>query len=93
MRAGRMSDDDWTRMARRMGEITEAPLYIDDSPNLTMMEIRAKARRLKQRTDLQLVVVDYLQLMTSGKRVESASRRSRSSPAASSCWPRSSRCR
>ena len=61
MRAGRMSDDEWTRMARRMGEITEAPLYIDDSPNLTMMEIRAKARRLKQKTDLRLVVVDYLQ--------------------------------
>ena len=52
-------------------EISEAPLYIDDSPNLTMMEIRAKARRLKQKTELRLVVVDYLQLMTSGKRVES----------------------
>ena len=71
MRGGRMSDEDWTRLARRMGEINEAPLYIDDSPNLTMMEIRAKARRLKQRNDLRLVVVDYLQLMTSGKRVES----------------------
>lgn len=71
MRSGRLSDDDWTRMARRMGEITDAPLYIDDSPNLTMMEIRAKARRLKQKTDLRLVVVDYLQLMTSGKKVES----------------------
>ena len=71
MRAGRMSDDDWTRMARRMGEISDAPLFIDDSPNLTMMEIRAKARRLKQKTDLQLIVVDYLQLMSSGKRVES----------------------
>lgn len=71
MRSGRLSDDDWTKMARRMGEITDAPLYIDDSPNLTMMEIRAKARRLKQKTDLQLIVVDYLQLMTSGKRVES----------------------
>jgi replicative DNA helicase len=71
MRAGRMSDDDWTRMARRMGEISDAPLFIDDSPNLTMMEIRAKARRLKQKTDLQLIVVDYLQLMTSGKKVES----------------------
>ena len=46
MRSGRMSDDDWTKMARRMGEITEAPLYIDDSPNLTMMEIRAMARRV-----------------------------------------------
>ncbi|EHK84504.1 replicative DNA helicase [Saccharomonospora azurea] len=71
MRGGRMTDDDWTRLARRMSEISEAPLFIDDSPNLTMMEIRAKARRLKQRNDLKLVVVDYMQLMTSGKRVES----------------------
>ncbi|MFI8772640.1 replicative DNA helicase [Gordonia sp. NPDC062954] len=71
MRGGSMTDDDWTRLARRMGEISEAPLFIDDSPNLTMMEIRAKARRLKQRQDLRLVVVDYMQLMTSGKKVES----------------------
>ncbi|MBV8178468.1 MAG: replicative DNA helicase [Mycobacterium sp.] len=71
MRSGRMSDDDWTRLARRMSEISEAPLYIDDSPNLTMMEIRAKARRLRQRADLRLIVVDYLQLMTSGKKFES----------------------
>ncbi|MQY27149.1 hypothetical protein NRB56_27310 [Nocardia sp. RB56] len=71
MRAGRMSDDDWTKLARRMSEISEAPLFVDDSPNMTMMEIRAKARRLKQRADLRLVVVDYLQLMTSGKKVES----------------------
>jgi replicative DNA helicase len=71
MRGGRMSDDDWTRLARRMSEISEAPLFIDDSPNMTMMEIRAKARRLKQRHDLKLIVVDYMQLMTSGKKVES----------------------
>ncbi|WNG92887.1 replicative DNA helicase [Mycobacterium sp. ITM-2016-00318] len=71
MRSGRMSDDDWTRLARRMSEISEAPLYIDDSPNLMMMEIRAKARRLKQKHDLKLIVIDYLQLMTSGKKVES----------------------
>ncbi|WP_089305907.1 replicative DNA helicase [Geodermatophilus pulveris] len=71
MRAGTLSDEDWSRLARRMGEIADAPLYIDDSPNMTMMEIRAKARRLKQRNDLKLVVIDYLQLMTSGKRVES----------------------
>jgi replicative DNA helicase len=71
MRSGHMSDDDWARLARRMGEVADAPLYIDDSPNLTMMEIRAKARRLRQRHDLRLVVVDYMQLMTSGKRVES----------------------
>ncbi len=71
MRSGRMSDDDWRRLARRMSEISEAPLYIDDSPNLTMMEIRAKARRLRQKAELKLIVVDYLQLMTSGKRFES----------------------
>lgn len=71
MRSGKMSDDDWAKLARRMGEVAEAPLYIDDSPNLTMMEIRAKARRLRQRNDLRLVIVDYMQLLTSGKRVES----------------------
>lgn len=71
MRGGRMTDDDWTRLARRMSEISEAPLFVDDSPNLTMMEIRAKARRLKQRHDIKLIVLDYMQLMTSGKRVES----------------------
>jgi replicative DNA helicase len=71
MRSGHMSDQDWTRLARRSSELADAPLFIDDSPNLTMMEIRAKARRLRQRQDLQLIVIDYLQLMTSGKRVES----------------------
>src|SRR5439155_19743481 len=71
MRSGHMSDQDWTRLARRSSELAEAPLFIDDSPNLTMMEIRAKARRLRQRHDLQLIIIDYLQLMTSGKKVES----------------------
>jgi replicative DNA helicase len=71
MRNGKMTDEDWARLARKMGEVSEAPLFIDDSPNLTMMEIRAKARRLKQRHDLRLIVIDYLQLMTSGKKVES----------------------
>jgi len=54
-----------------MGQVNEAPLFIDDSPNMTMMEIRAKARRLKQRFDLKLLIIDYLQLMSSGKKVES----------------------
>ncbi|MDT7549447.1 MAG: replicative helicase [Actinomycetota bacterium] len=71
MRAGTMTDDDWARLARRMGEVADAPLFIDDSPNLTMMEIRAKARRLKQRHNLKLVVVDYLQLMQGNKKAES----------------------
>ncbi len=71
LRSGQLSDDDWTKLARRMGEISEAPLFIDDTPNMTLMEIRAKARRLKQRHDVKLIVVDYLQLMTGPKRVES----------------------
>ncbi len=71
MRNGHMSEDDWSKLARKMGEVSSAPLFIDDSPNMTMMEIRAKARRLKQRNDLRLIVVDYLQLMQSGKKVES----------------------
>jgi replicative DNA helicase len=71
LRSGQLSDDDWTKLARRMGEISEAPLFIDDTPNMTMMEIRAKARRLRQRHDLKLLVVDYLQLMSSPRRVES----------------------
>ena len=71
MRNGKMSDEDWAKLARKMGEVSEAPLFIDDSPNLTMMEIRAKARRLKQRHDLKMIIIDYMQLMTSGKKVES----------------------
>lgn len=71
LRSGQLSDDDWTRLARRMGEISEAPIFVDDTPNMTLMEIRAKARRMRQRNELKLVVVDYLQLMTSPKRTES----------------------
>jgi replicative DNA helicase len=71
MRKGTMRDEDWTRLARTMGEVSDAPLFIDDSPNMSLMEIRAKCRRLKQRHNLRLVIIDYLQLMSSGKRVES----------------------
>ncbi len=71
MRKGTMREDDWTRLAQTMGRVSDAPLFIDDSPNMSLMEIRAKCRRLKQRHNLKLVVIDYLQLMTSGKRVES----------------------
>ncbi len=70
MRTGQMSDDDWARLARRMSEVADAPLFIDDSPNMSLMEIRAKCRRLKQRHDLKFVIIDYLQLMSSPKRVE-----------------------
>jgi replicative DNA helicase len=64
MRTGRLSEQDWSKIGRAIGRL-EVPLYIDDNPNVTVMEIRAKARRLAQRyPKLGLIVVDYLQLMT-----------------------------
>ncbi|MFC6356275.1 replicative DNA helicase [Luethyella okanaganae] len=71
MRKGTVDSRDWTTIASTRGRINDAPLYIDDSPNMTLVEIRAKCRRLKQRVGLKMVIIDYLQLMTSGKRVES----------------------
>ncbi|WP_417563234.1 replicative DNA helicase [Microbacterium sp.] len=71
MRKGMLDSRDWTTVASVRGRINDAPLYIDDSPNMSLVEIRAKCRRLKQRVGLKMVVIDYLQLMSSGKRVES----------------------
>src|ERR1700712_930226 len=71
MRKGTVDTRDWTTIASTRGRINDAPLYIDDSPNMTLVEIRAKCRRLKQKVGLKMVIIDYLQLMTSGKRVES----------------------
>lgn len=71
LRKGTLSEDDWKKLARYMGTLSEAPLFIDDSPNMSLMEIRAKARRLSQQHGLKLVIIDYLQLMSSGKKVES----------------------
>lgn len=71
MRKGIMAEKDWSKVASTRGRINDAPLYIDDSPNMTLVEIRAKCRRLAQQTDLKMVVIDYLQLLTSGKKVES----------------------
>ncbi|EIT88813.1 replicative DNA helicase [Parascardovia denticolens IPLA 20019] len=61
----------WGALNAAFDRLHDAPLYIDDSPNMSLMEIRAKCRRLKQTEDLKLVVIDYLQLMSSGKKVES----------------------
>lgn len=71
MRRGKLSGQDWSRITGSLGRLSESPLYIDDSPNMAMNEIRSKCRRLKQQGGLGLIVVDYLQLMTSGKKVES----------------------
>ena len=71
MTKGPMGPNDWERLAQTAARVSRAPLFIDDSPNMSLMEIRAKCRRLKQRENLGLVVVDYLQLMSSGRKVES----------------------
>ncbi|MGB9036283.1 replicative DNA helicase [Arthrobacter sp. UCD-GKA] len=71
LRKGTIQDEEWSKIATTMGRLNDAPLFIDDSPNMSLMEIRAKCRRLKQKHDLKLVVLDYLQLMSSGKKVES----------------------
>ncbi len=62
-RTGRMNDEDWQRLARAAGKLSEAEIFIDDTPGLSVLELRAKCRRLKAEHDIGLVVVDYLQLM------------------------------
>ncbi|MBW3663264.1 MAG: replicative DNA helicase [Actinobacteria bacterium] len=70
LRTGRLQDHDWRKLGDALGKLSTAPLFIDDTPSITLMEIRSKARRLKQRHGLELIVVDYLQLMQSHRRVE-----------------------
>lgn len=71
IRSGELTGDDWTAIGRVLNILYNSPMYIDDTATITVSEIRAKCRRLKQTKDLALVVIDYLQLMESGKRVES----------------------
>lgn len=72
MRTGGLSEGDWAKLSRATGPLAEAPIWIDDNPNVTVMEIRSKARKLKSQIgDLGIVVVDYIQLMTGGKSAES----------------------
>ncbi len=70
MRNGRLLDTDWPKISHAVGRLAEAPINIDDNPHLTVMEIRAKARRLKSRQGLGLIVIDYLQLMTGRQTAE-----------------------
>lgn len=64
LRNGRLIDSDWPKISNAIGRMADAPLHIDDNPHVTVMEIRAKARRLKSREGLGLVIIDYLQLMS-----------------------------
>ena len=71
LRKGALDNRDFQKLAATQARIAEAPLFIDDSANMTLVEIRAKCRRLKQQHGLKMVVIDYLQLLSSGKKVES----------------------
>ena len=71
VRTGYLSHQDWPKLTQAAGKLSEAPLYIDDSPGQTVLEIRAKARRMKMRYGIQMIVIDYLQLMHMGGQVES----------------------
>jgi len=71
LRTGKLAVDDWPRLTAACDKLAKAPIYVDDTGSITMMEIRAKARRLKtQEPSLGLIIVDYLQLMTTGASVE-----------------------
>ena len=83
LRTGKLAADDWPRLTAACDKLAKAPVYVDDTGSVTMMEIRSKARRLKSKhPDLGLIVIDYLQLMTSGtsaeNRVQEVSQISRS---------------
>ncbi len=70
LKTGRLSDDDYKRMTEAMGELSEAPIFIDDTPGMSILEMRTKARKLKIESNVRLIVVDYLQLADSGKRFD-----------------------
>lgn len=71
LRKGTLADSDWGKITSIMARLNDAPLYVDDTPGITMAQIRTKCRRLKASNNLAVIIIDYLQLMTSGKRVES----------------------
>lgn len=70
VRTGFFSQSDWPKLVGAAGKLSEAPIYIDDTPGISVLELRAKARRLKAKHDIQLVIIDYLQLMQGGSRAE-----------------------
>jgi replicative DNA helicase len=71
LRTGRLADDEWQKLSMRAGNLAEAPMYIDETPGLSVLELRSKARRMKKEHDVGLVVIDYLQLMQGPKNIES----------------------
>ena len=70
LKTGRLSDEDYKKLTEAMGELAEAPIYIDDTPGASILEMRTKARKLKVERNIKLIVVDYLQLADSGRRFD-----------------------
>lgn len=70
LKTGKLSEEDFTKLSGAMGELAEAPLFIDDTPGLSILEMRSKARRLQMEHDLGLLVIDYLQLVDPGRRYD-----------------------
>lgn len=70
LKTGRLSEDDFGQLSTAMGELAEAPIYIDDTPGISIAEMRTKARRLQLETGMKLLIVDYLQLADPGKKIE-----------------------
>ncbi len=70
LKTGKLTDDDFTRLSEAMGELAEAPLFIDDTPGMNILEMRTKARRLQVEHGVKLIIVDYLQLADSGRRFD-----------------------
>jgi len=70
LKTGKLTDDDFTKLSEAMGELAEAPIYIDDTPGLNILEMRTKARRLQVEHDVKLLIVDYLQLADSGRKYD-----------------------
>ncbi len=70
LKTGKLTDEDFGKLSEAMGQLAEAPLYIDDTPGANILEIRTKARRLQVQQNVQLIVVDYLQLIDSGRRFD-----------------------
>lgn len=66
MRNGKLEDYEWQQMHTAIEKLSEAPIFIDDTPGINIFELRAKARRLKMQHDIQMVIIDYLQLMSGG---------------------------
>lgn len=71
LRTGQLDQSDWEKIAGSIGDLSEAPIYIDDTPGITVMEIRSKCRKLKLEKGLGLIVIDYLQLMSGSGRSDS----------------------